>query len=164
MADERDALIETLQERRQFLRHTLAGLSDEQAGTRSTASVLCVGGLVKHVADVEEAWSAFMVGGSDAMNAAASHQNYEAAFRMEPDDTVESVLARYDDVAARTDERIRSIPDLGVSYPLPDQPWFPPNSSWSARRAVLHMIGETAHHSGHADIIRETIDGAKTMG
>lgn len=164
MTNERDDLIEALQERRQFLRHTLEGLSEEQAGVRSTVSALCVGGLVKHVADVEEAWAGFMVGGADAMNEVGARQDYEAAFRMDPGDTVESVLAHYADVAARTDELIRTLPDLGVSYPLPDQPWFPPNSSWSARRVVLHMIGETAHHSGHADIIRETIDGAKTMG
>jgi hypothetical protein len=164
MTDERDDLIESLRERRQFLRHTLEGLSREHAGARSTVSVLCVGGLVKHVADVEEAWAAFMVGGAASMDEVGARQDYEAAFRMDPGDTVESVLAHYEDVATRTDELIRTLPDLGVSYPLPDQPWFPPNSSWSARRVALHIIGETAQHSGHADIIRESIDGAKTMG
>ena len=163
MSHERDDLIEALGERRQFLRHTLQGLSEEQAGVRSTVSVLCVGGLVKHVADVEEAWAAFMVGGASSMDEVGARQDYEAAFRMDPGDTVESVLARYEDVATRTDELVRTL-DLDASYPLPEAPWFEAGKSWSVRRAALHIIGETAQHSGHADIIRETIDGARTMG
>ena len=43
-------------------------------------------------------------------------------------------------------------------------PWFPPGARWSARRVLLHIIAETAQHAGHADIIRESLDGAKTMG
>jgi len=42
--------------------------------------------------------------------------------------------------------------------------WFEPGARWSARRVLLHVIAETAQHAGHADILRETIDGAKTMG
>ena len=47
---------------------------------------------------------------------------------------------------------------------VPSAPWFPPSERWSARRALLHIIAETAQHSGHADIIRESLDGQKTMG
>ncbi len=83
---------------------------------------------------------------------------------MEPGDTVASVLARYDEVAARVDALILSLPDLDASHPLPEAPWFPAGKSWTARRVVLHLIGETAQHSGHADILRESIDGSKTMG
>jgi hypothetical protein len=43
-------------------------------------------------------------------------------------------------------------------------PWFEPGARWSVRRALLHVIAETAQHAGHADIIREALDGAKTMG
>jgi hypothetical protein len=43
-------------------------------------------------------------------------------------------------------------------------PWYTPGEQWTARRVVLHIIAETAQHAGHADIIRESIDGAKTMG
>ena len=56
------------------------------------------------------------------------------------------------------------LQDLDVSHPLPTAPWFEPGASWSARRVLLHMIAETAQHAGHADIIRESLDGAKTMG
>ncbi|MET0190915.1 MAG: DUF664 domain-containing protein, partial [Pseudonocardia sediminis] len=54
--------------------------------------------------------------------------------------------------------------DLDVAHPLPDAPWFPAGTRWSARHALSHIIGETAQHSGHADILRETLDGQKSMG
>ncbi len=98
------------------------------------------------------------------MDAEAASQDYEADFRMEPGDTVESVSARYAAVAARTDEIVRTSPDLDASHPLPEAPWFEPGARWSARRVLIHIIAETAQHAGHADIIRESIDGAKTMG
>jgi hypothetical protein len=83
---------------------------------------------------------------------------------MEEDETLEGLLAAYDDVADRTDQLVSSLPSLDASHPLPEAPWFPPGARWSARRALLHIVAETAQHAGHADIIRESIDGAKTMG
>ncbi|MBR7679315.1 DUF664 domain-containing protein, partial [Streptomyces daliensis] len=84
-------------------------------------------------------------------------------FRMADDATLADLLARYAAPAARTDELITTL-DLDASHPLPVAPWFEPGASWSVRRTLLHVIGETAQHAGHADIIRESIDGAKTMG
>jgi hypothetical protein len=74
------------------------------------------------------------------------------------------VLEAYAETAARTDDLVSSLPDLDVAYPLPEAPWFAPGERWSARRALLHIIAETAQHAGHADIIRESLDGAKSMG
>ena len=76
----------------------------------------------------------------------------------------EGLLAEYEEIAARTDELVRTIPDLDVSHPLPSAPWFQPGARRSARRVFLHIIAETAQHAGHADILRESIDGQKTMG
>ena len=70
----------------------------------------------------------------------------------------------YDRVAARTDELVASLPDLDAAHPLPEAPWFEAGARWSVRRVILHVIAETAQHAGHADVIRETIDGAKSMG
>ena len=75
-----------------------------------------------------------------------------------------SVLAGFDDVSRRTDELVATVPDLDACQPLPEAPWFEPGAEWSARRVFIHIIAETTQHAGHADIIRETIDGQKTMG
>ena len=64
-------------------------------------------------------------------------------------------------MAQRTDDLIRSLPDLDASHPLPEAPWFEKGASWSARRVLLHILAETAQHAGHADIIRESLDGAQ---
>ena len=85
-------------------------------------------------------------------------------FAMVPGDTVAGVLAEYQEIADRTDELVAELPDLDVSQPLPKAPWFEENGRRSARQVFLHIAAETAQHAGHADIIRETIDGAKTMG
>jgi hypothetical protein len=47
---------------------------------------------------------------------------------------------------------------------LPAAPWFEAGARWSARRVLQHILAETAQHAGHADIVREGIDGAKSMG
>ena len=67
-------------------------------------------------------------------------------------------------IAAKTDELVATLPDLDRAHPLPKAPWFEPDAKWSVRRVVLHVIAETSQHAGHAGIIRESLDGAKTMG
>ena len=85
-------------------------------------------------------------------------------FKLLPDETLESVLAAYAEVARRTDDLVACLPDLNLSHPLPNAPWFPPGERRSARRVFLHIIAETAQHACDADIIRESLDGAKSMG
>ncbi len=161
-AGERADLLESLARGRQFLRFTAQNLTDEQAGHRSTTSELSVGGLIKHVTNVEARWARFITGGAAAMGRAVA-DDWANGFRMLPDETLKGLLEDYAEAAARTDELIRTL-DLDSSWPLPEAPWFEPNTSWTVRRVVLHVIGETAQHAGHADIIRETLDGQKTMG
>jgi hypothetical protein len=158
-------LLTTLQTHRNFLRHTLRGVTDEQAGQRTTVSELCLGGLVKHVAATEAAWVRFIEQGPAAMARSADSEIERAGqFHLAPGETVEEVLARYAAVAGYTDALLVGNLDLDRSHPLPPAPWFAPGASWSCRRVVLHLIAETAQHAGHADIIRESLDGAKTMG
>ena len=85
-------------------------------------------------------------------------------FRLLPGETLDGVLADYAEVARRTDEVAATLPDLDIAHPLPKAPWFPPGARWSARQVLLHIIAETAQHAGHADIIRESLDGARSMG
>ena len=88
--------------------------------------------------------------------------DYEANFRFGPDETLADVLAAYDDTAKSTDAVIDGIADLGQPVPVPKGvPWFPDDiDAWSVRWVLLHLIQETARHAGHADIVRESIDGA----
>ncbi|MFE9788666.1 DinB family protein [Nocardia salmonicida] len=166
---ERTDILEMLAKHRQFLRFTVRDLTDEQAGLRTTASELCLGGLIKHVAAVEANWASFILEGPAQAPDFSSMTEEQIAqwgdiFRMLPGDTLEGVLAEYEQVAARTDELVRTLPDLNASQPLPEAPWFEPGGRWTARRTLMHIMTETAQHSGHADIIRESLDGAKSMG
>jgi hypothetical protein len=166
---ERADLLEALRVHRQFLRRTVRDLTDDQARQRTTASELCLGGLIKHVAFIEKGWAKFTVEGPSALGSSEEMTEDDFArwadqFQLLPDETLAGVLAGYDEVARHTDGLVASLPDLNISHPLPKAPWFPPNATRSARRVFLHIIGETAQHAGHADIIRESLDGAKTMG
>jgi hypothetical protein len=162
---ERADLLDTLAKHRHFLRYTVRELTDEQAAQRTTASELCLGGLVKHVSIVEEQWVEFIERGPEAMamreDSWTEHAN---SFRMLEGETLAGILDRYEGVARRTDALVRELPDLDASQPLPEAPWFEPGARWSARRALFHIIAETSQHAGHADILRESLDGAKTMG
>ena len=161
LSRERADLLESLDRHRGFLRYTVQGLTDEQAAKSPTTSQLCLGGLIKHVAQTERGWMRFALGGAKAME--SEETDYEAGFRMEPGETLADLLARYDEVARETNELVATL-DLDEAFPLPEAPWYEPGASWSVRRVLLHIIAETSQHAGHADIIREAIDGQKTMG
>ncbi|MDX3248855.1 DinB family protein [Streptomyces sp. ME18-1-4] len=166
---ERADLLEALAKQRHFLRFTTRDLTDEQLGQRTTASELCLGGLIKHVTSVERSWAAFILQGPSAMPDFTSMTQEDFAkradeFRMLPGETLAGVLKDYDEVAHRTDELVATLPDLDADHPLPSAPWFEPGLRWSARRVLLQIVAETAQHAGHADIIRESLDGSKSMG
>ncbi len=170
---ERQDLLESLAAHRGFLRRTANGLTDEQARTRSTVSALTVGGIIKHVTSAEVSWSQFMLTGVQAgvpdeemdwTNPPPEMvQAYQDGFRLVDGETLTGVLDEYERVAANTDELVATL-DLDRSYPLPPAPWFAPGATRSVRRTIIHLVAETAQHAGHADIIREAIDGAKSMG
>lgn len=161
---ERADLIESLRRHRGFLRFTVKDLTDEQARLRPTVSALYLGGLIKHVAATEASWVRFAEGGAAAMNRNWGPDAYTRHWHLQEGETLAGVLAEYEEVARHTDELVASIPDLDAEHPLPEAPWFEPGARWSARRVFLHVIAETAQHAGHADILRESIDGQKTMG
>ena len=158
---ERADLLEALATHRYFLRFTVQGLTTEQATRRTTASELTLAGIVKHVANTEASWADFVVRGTAALE--QTPEAWAGQWTLQPGETLESVLARYEEVAARTDELVRTV-DLDTAHPLPEAPWFPPGAVRSARRVFLHVVAETAQHAGHADVLRESLDGQKTMG
>ncbi|MBF6437696.1 DinB family protein [Nocardia cyriacigeorgica] len=174
---ERTELLEALAEARSALTSTVHGLTDAKAGEHPTVSALCLGGLIKHVASMEETWMRFAVEGPTAMGydlpdgvtwadiAAGTAREFPQwmidhtnEFQMQPGDTLADILAHYEQIAARTEEVLATIPDLSATHPLPEAPWHEPGAVRSVRRVLTHLIAETAQHAGHADILRETID------
>lgn len=161
-ARERADLLETLAKHRGFLRQTIEGMDDEQIRTRSTVSALTLGGILNHVTAMERTWCAFMTDGAAAF-ADSTPERFMAEWQVPDGATADSLVAAHADAAAATDAVIVTAA-LDDDHLLPEAPWFPPGTAWSVRRVALHLIAETAQHAGHADIIREAIDGAKTMG
>jgi uncharacterized damage-inducible protein DinB len=173
-AEERADILEALRTHRGLFLLTVQGLTDEQAARRLTVSELCLGGLVKHVAATEAGWARFIVEGPDPASDVdwesidwsdppAALVEHQQQFQMTEGETLDSLLARYAEVAAATDTLVATV-DLSARQPLPAAPWFQPGATWSARRAFAHIVAETAQHAGHADILRESIDGQKSMG
>ncbi|MFC9130663.1 DinB family protein [Streptomyces sp. NPDC057099] len=156
--DERGALLSFIAEQRGGIRRALLGLTEEQASSRPSASELSLAGLVKHVAEVEQMWVSMAKGEPPAV--VRDQSNWHECFRLVEGETVASQLAYWEKVAAETEAFIRSVPSLDDTFALPDQPWFPPDGRVSMRWLCLHLIRETARHAGHADIVRESLDGA----
>ena len=157
VADEREGLLAYLAQQRDVIRIAAYGLTDEQARAAPTASTLSIGGLIKHVAPLEHGWIDIVLQQSQQ-----PVDDYESNFRFGPDETLDGVLAGYDEVTRRTEAVIAEIPDLGQAVPVPQGvPWFPDDvDAWSVRWVLLHLIEETARHAGHADMVRESLDGA----
>ena len=154
MDAEKSQVLATLETRRQGLRRTLDGVSETDAVARPTVSALCLGGIVKHVTYAEEMWVDFVVDGVKVDDL----ERYAASFVVEPGETVAGLLDRYAAVARRTEEVVADLPDLDVTHPLPDAPWYT-DRHYSARQVLLHLIAETSQHAGHADILRESLGG-----
>ncbi|MFH8349021.1 DinB family protein [Streptomyces sp. NPDC018045] len=155
--DERGALLAFLEAQRGGLRRSVLGLTDEQAAQRPSASELSLSGLIKHVAEVEQGW--VETAQQKPHSIERDMDTWHLSFRLEGPETVASILAFWDETARRTEEFIRSLPDLNATFPLPEAPWYPPKAEQSMRWLLLHLIEEVARHAGHADIIRESLDG-----
>jgi uncharacterized damage-inducible protein DinB len=161
---ERAEFLGSIARQRKLLRHTTRDLTDEQIAQRACASELCLGGIIKHVTRMEHRWATFILEGTKAMEInEGSMADHAASFRMEEGDTLASLLGEYERAAHRTDEIVIALPNLDDSHELPEAPWFPPRTRWTFRQVLLHILAETAQHSGHADVVREQLDGAKTM-
>jgi hypothetical protein len=167
---ERDEIVAIHHKHRALFLVTVQGLTDEQARLTPTVSVLSLGGLVKHVTATVVQWLDFVEHGPAGGQGIdwenpdpAIFEAFANGFRLLPEETLEGALADWEAVAARTDGLVRSV-DLDETHPLPQAPWFPADEVWSNRRVFMHVLAETAQHAGHADILRESIDGQKTMG
>ena len=162
MTDELDGLLAFLAQQRLVLRIAAYGLSEEQVRQPASASTLTVGGLIKHCIAVERNWLDMVMQRGSEGDVEKRSEDYLANFRMTPEETMDGLLREFDDVAAETERVVRSIDDLDRPVPVPPGvPWFPKDvEAWSVRWVLLHLIAEHSRHAGHADIIRESIDGA----
>jgi len=157
---ERADILDILAEQREMLLITARNLTDEQARTRSTVSDLTVGGLIKHVTATEKTWIETIRNLDDTTT--FDMESAMVQYYMNDDETLAGLLEAYADVARETEQFVLALDDLDLQVPLPTAPWAPEREWWSARKVLLHIIRETAHHSGHADIIRESLDGANS--
>jgi uncharacterized damage-inducible protein DinB len=160
LVDEREVLLSFLGQQRDALRYALHGLDQDQASARSTVSELSLVGLVKHAALVERAWTTFLTTGDTGVF--APQDDWSDGFRLMEGETVEDVLSLADEQARVTEKVVSALEDLVAPLPPTTDlvPWIPAGVVWTARWVLLHLIEETARHAGHADIIRESIDGA----
>jgi uncharacterized damage-inducible protein DinB len=157
VADEREGLLAFIAQQRDAIKIAAYGLSEEQLRAVPSASALSLGGLIKHCTSMERTWMDVVLQRSRETSAEAYHDD----FALRPEDTLDSLVADFDQAAKETEEIIAGIEDLGQPVPVPDAPWFPKNvEAWSVRWVLLHLVEELARHAGHADIVRESVDGA----
>jgi len=152
LADERDALTQQLDFHRATLLRKLEGLDDEPLRRPVTASGLSLLGLVKHLAETEQGWFLNIYGGLCEPDLFSSDGDPDADFRVGPDETVDILVGQY----LATSNRARAVVAAGGLDDVVTTPW---GAEVNLRAILLHMIQESARHNGHADIIREIIDG-----
>jgi hypothetical protein len=160
VVDERACLLAYLAQQRDGIRYAAHGLTDEQATARPSVSELSPGGLIKHAALVEQAWIGFIHDGDSSIF--MPDYDWTDGFRLVPGESLADVLRFSADVAEHTEKTVNGLDDLGAPLPptRPGVPWIPAGLVWSPRWVLLHLIEETARHAGHADIVRESLDGA----
>lgn len=152
---ELDMILGYLAYERDTLLWKLDGLDDEQLRRRHEPSGLTLLGLVKHLTDVERMWFRGIVGGVDIRHH-RDPADPDRWWRIEPDDTTDRLIADYRTECAHADAliRVRGL-DAGVAFVRE-----PREADMNVRWVAIHMIEETARHNGHADLMREAIDGA----
>lgn len=147
----KDMLLAMLDNNRAIMAWKLAGLTREQAVRPAVASGTSLLGMVKHLAYVERWWFDDFFAGND-VEYPWSDGDPDADFRIEDDETIESVIALYEAAIARAKE-------ITADAQMDDLSVRDRNGERRALRwIVAHMIEETARHAGHADIVRELID------
>lgn len=157
-ADERTTLLGFLRWYRATLELKCKGLSPEQMARRAAEpSTLSLLGLVRHLTDMERAWSRRCIAGEDAPRIYSSPDDPDAAFDGATG-TAEMVAEAWEAwraEAANTDRLILESPSLDIIGKRPNAVMGEVSLRW----ALNHMTGEYARHLGHADLLRERIDG-----
>lgn len=155
LASECVALENFLDAQRDGLLRKIAGVDDATARKTPTASSLSLLGLVKHSAVWERRWFQVIMGGRDLPDEwpAVKDELHDADLRVGEDDTVDYWVAYYREQIGQS-RVVAAALDLDSPCARADI------IECNVRYVLFHMIEETARHAGHADIIRETLDGS----
>ncbi len=156
---EKTDILRMLADQRKNFSITVRGVTDEQARARTTVSELTLGGLLNHVISNERHWIEVIAAMDETAEFDMSRMVTEYA--LAPGQNVAGLLEQYKLVAAATEAAVADM-DLDAQVPLPTAPWAPERTWQSARYTLLHILRECAQHAGHADIIRESLDGGNT--
>jgi uncharacterized damage-inducible protein DinB len=155
-ASERDGLVNILDAQRVGLVRKVEDVSDASARESPTVSSLSLLGLLKHAATWEHRWFHVIMAGEASPDGwpEVQPEPHDADFVVASGDTVADLLADYRAQIAKSNAIIasRQLDDACVRSDLVE---------CNLRYVLLHMIEETARHAGHADIIRETLDGTR---
>lgn len=165
--DEITGLARYLDQQLAAIRASAIGLTEEQARLQPCRSTLSIGGLLKHVTYGMRGATARLADPGAAPPAVddTAFAAYTGSFTLTDDETVAAAMADFDDARAAYLAAVAAT-DPGVEITEPPSPWFgifdarPAN----ARYYLVHQIEEMARHAGHADIIREQIDGMAVPG
>lgn len=158
---ERDDLLALVTDQRSNFLYTVGNLDDTQARARTTVSELTLGGLLKHLGLMQRSWLDVVEGTAPAKVGWGDLD--PDGQRMTDAEKLPELLDAFHAAAADFDRTVREEADLDREVTLPEYPWSPPEPvRWTVRRVLWHIFREIAHHSGHADIIRETLDGSST--
>ncbi|WP_324277344.1 DinB family protein [Blastococcus brunescens] len=152
--DERETLRGYLDWHRATLVLTCAGLSDEELRRRSRPpSTLSLLGLVRHMAEVERSWFRRVIAGEDVPLVWSADGDFQAAFDADGADRAQAFDAWEEEMAhaRRIEQAAPSLDVTGVDRR--------DGTAYSLRLVMLHLIQEYARHNGHADLLREGIDG-----
>lgn len=167
VASEREALSAFLRQQHDGIRNAAFGLTEEQAHAAPSRSAITIAGLVKHVAHTERTWLERARAGAGGLGSdTRPTQDRAAEYGADWDASGQSlaeVVALFDAQAAASEAAaLDASLDLDAPVPVPrDAPWFPKDvDAWSVRWVFHHLIEEAARHAGHADIVREHLDGA----
>lgn len=152
LANERGALAQQLDYHRATLLRKLHGLNDEALRKPMTASGLSLLGLVKHLTQTERGWFLEIFAGVSDQESQPTDADPDRDFRVSSEETAKVLVGRY----VRVCERARKVVADAKLGRVVTTPW---GAEVNLRAILLHMIQETAQHNGHADIIRESIDG-----
>ena len=155
VADERTTLETFLDFYRDAVKAKVRGLSDEDARRKLVPSATTPAGLIKHLRRVEASWFQHRLDRIPVEDLPALRswdRVTENDFLIEPDESVEDLIALYDEQCAQSRK-------TAARYSLDDVIEHPEAGKLSLRWIYVHMIEETARHAGHADILREQIDG-----